>query len=298
MAKKKTRKKVKKMAFVAGGWHYPKHFYEMIAAQKVPPDWKVDLFCIGHRDPPGLTYEKQEIWDKENTGNVLYELDRILYKEFAKKSDLKKLGWKYKLEENTIGDFEFLNQWLARNDWKKYDIIATSHDDNLLVSKNLFKDVLSGEARLFQKDPKNGEDNIPAKNKNWLILDHAPATTYYHIRCTLDFFKREVIEMAGGKFDSSSITLKRRGEINTPTSHTALSDWNKWTEIMINFIEKNKLKSKVKFLSPYYRVSPYCIECERGFIHRTGWAGQEFINGINELIRLGIIKMLNTSGDK
>ena len=133
---------------------------------------------------------------------------------------------------------------------------------------------------------------MPAKDRNWLILDHAPAATYYHIRCTLDFFKKEVIEMAGGRFDSSSINLKRVGEFNTPTSHNALAEWNKWTDIMIKFIEQHKLQKKIKYLSPYYRVSPYCIECERGFVNRTGWGGEEFINGINELIRIGTIKVV------
>ena len=41
----------KRLAVVAGGWHFPLHFYEQIKNQEIPVGWEVDLFCVSHRNP-------------------------------------------------------------------------------------------------------------------------------------------------------------------------------------------------------------------------------------------------------
>ena len=51
---------MKKLAVIAGGWHYPLHFYRTIQRQKVPDGWSVDLFAIGHRDPDDVIVSKEK----------------------------------------------------------------------------------------------------------------------------------------------------------------------------------------------------------------------------------------------
>jgi hypothetical protein len=102
----------KRLAVVAGGWHYPLQFYQEMARQKIPPGWDVDFFCVGHRPAPGKPDEKDAlgIWDKDKIGLFLYDLDRILYGQFADLNALESLGWFYSLEPNTMGDYGFTNQ--------------------------------------------------------------------------------------------------------------------------------------------------------------------------------------------
>lgn len=65
-----------------------------MAKQKIPPGWDVDFFCVGHRLAPGKPDEKNAlgIWDKDKIGLFLYDLDRILYGQFADLNALESLG--------------------------------------------------------------------------------------------------------------------------------------------------------------------------------------------------------------
>src|SRR5688572_16318125 len=117
-----------RLAIVVGGWHWPLDFFTRIAAQA----GGADLFAVGHRNPelPIVREEKREILEAA-TGQ-LAALDRILYREFPTVHCLRELGWKYLEEENTIGDWGFFNQWLARHDFRQYDAILNCHDDNFI----------------------------------------------------------------------------------------------------------------------------------------------------------------------
>ena len=78
-----------------------------------------------------------------------------------------------------------------------------------------------------------------------------------------------MLDHIGGKFDMSEVELTREGETSTSSSFSELSDWNNTVTPIITLIEQKGLKSRIKFLSKYYRMSRYCLEGERGFIHRT-----------------------------
>ena len=55
--------------------------------------------------------------------NFLNQLDKKMYKYPITKKQIKNLGWKFMLEDNTVGDMEAFNQWSGKFDYKKYDII-------------------------------------------------------------------------------------------------------------------------------------------------------------------------------
>lgn len=230
-----------RLAVVASGWHFSYHFYREIASQKTK---NIDLFCVSHREP---------INDKDisNFGNSRREtMDKILYEKIATVDDIEKLGWEYKLYPNTIGDWGCSNQWLEDHDYTQYDRFLFIHDDNLVTSN-----------RFLQQAFRKGD---------WEILANSEGMPIGWIRGSCAFFKKSMLDKMGGKFDLSMTTLRRVGRTDTPQDllgPNSINDWNKSTTPLVNFIKENNIK--VKRLSPYYRVSKYLIEGERGWIHWT-----------------------------
>jgi len=273
-----------KIAVVTGGWHYPLHFYRLMSEQTL----KSDLFVIGHREPPGIPSEKNFIKDKNYIwphdlikNPDYYNLDRILYKDFATRLDLETLGWNYTLEENLHGDFGYTNQWLMKNDWKKYDIILSCHDDLFILNNHLLEDILTNKVVLYQKN--KDFDIVNSTNNNWRILFNSTAPTKnLSIRFPMVFLKRDVIELMNGKLDLSNVVLSRIGKTDTPNEHADLAPWNQISKAFRDFIDKHNLYSDIKYLSKYFRVSKYCIECERGFIHRSLSWPDSFSEGMSE----------------
>lgn len=250
----------KKIAVIAGGWHFPIAFFEQMAEQKIPAGWEADLFCVSHRDPAYAVEEKKNMmaslgYDRRS----LY--DRILYRKVAMVADIESLGWKYSLEPNTMGDWGYFNQWLLRHDYKKYDKFLITHDDNFILTDQMFTDILPQEDWLVLT---NSTGNSQRRLRQWL---HLPKPS--SLRGSFGFFTREMLDMMGGKFDLSRTTLTREGQFTTPSSFTALSDWNQNTKPLADFIHAHKIENKIKPLSQYYRMSTYCIEGERGYIHKT-----------------------------
>jgi hypothetical protein len=121
-----------KIAVVASGWHFPYHFYDMINKQVLPNNCSIDLFCVSHRNPKYSAIEKSGL---EIVGDRA-RLDLQLYSKFATIDDIQSLGWIYKEYENSIGDWGCSNQWLEDYDYKKYDLLLFTHDDNLILSTN------------------------------------------------------------------------------------------------------------------------------------------------------------------
>lgn len=237
-----------KLAVVISGWHFPLHFYKKIKEQKIPKGWEIEYFCISHRDPSFSVSEKKDFLKK--LGNSRREkYDKILYEKIATVEDMEKLGWKYKLYPNTMGDWGNSNQWLEENDYKKYDLFMFSHDDNFILNDNLFEDV--------------------CRNVNWLILTNALGNVEGSLRGSCEFFTREMMDMIGGKFDLSETTLTREGKFTTSENFTELSDWNTTVFPLTDLIKAKKLQKAIVAFSPFYRVSKYCIEGERGFISKT-----------------------------
>ncbi len=251
----------KRLAVVAGGWHFPMHFYEAIARQKVPIGWEISLFCVSHRNPSFSKEEKKEElaglgWSHRDV------LDRFLYHEFATIERICELGWTYKEYPNTIGDWGMSNQWLEEHNYKSYDVFLFTHDDNLILTDKMFVDILGKDSKWLILS--NSTGNAQRRLRQWLHLPKPP-----HLRGSFEFFKQEMMERIGGKFDLSETTLTREGKVATPSTFTALSNWGTTVLPLERLINREGLRSRVKTLSPYYRMSRYCLEGERGFIHST-----------------------------
>lgn len=251
---------MKKLAVVASGWHFPLHFYQKIAEQRIPKGWEVDLFCVSHRDPSYALEEKQQVI--MNLGDSRRErYDKILYKKIATVDDIKLLGWHYILEPNTMGDWGNTNQWFEKHDYKQYDKFLFTHDDNFILTDKMFEDILPQEDWLILT---NSTGNAQRRLRQWL---HLPKP--FAVRGSFEFFTKEAIDIIGGKFDLSETTLTREGKFTTLGFFTELRDWNTTVTPLVNLLKEKNLLSKVKSLSPYYRISIYCLEGERGYIHKT-----------------------------
>jgi len=237
----------KKIACVISGWHYPLHFYDRIVRQKLPKGWKADYFVISHRNPDFAKEEKKS----KILGNSKREnLDKILYQEIASIKDIDRLGITYIEKPNTIGDWGNSNQWLEEHDYKKYDLLLFTHDDNLILNSNWFKDIITDKAY-----------------DEWEILCNSIGMPKGTIRGSCEFFKPSFLEKIGGKFDLSEVTLNRVGETTATEDTSQLFDWNSTVYPLMRFINDNKIN--VGYLSPSYRVSGYVIEGERGYISNT-----------------------------
>jgi len=251
---------MKRLAVVASGWHFPIAFFEQIAAQKIPAGWKVDLFVVSHRDPShAAAQKKEELAALGYDRRSLY--DRLLYRKVATVAEIEALGWHYALEPNTIGDWGNTNQWLEKNDYTQYDKFLVTHDDNFILNDRLFADLLPQDDWLILT---NSTGNAQRRLRQWL---HLPKP--FGVRGSFEFFTREMLEMIGGSFDLSRTTLTREGKTNTSGDFTELSDWNQNDKPLRDFVLSHNLLSRVKSLSPFYRMSVYCLEGERGYIHKT-----------------------------
>lgn len=227
-----------KLAVVASGWHFPLDFYESVSRQIRIKNWQYDMFCISHRNP---IYSKQEKKDLQ-----LQELDAILYKEIATIEQIKALGWDYKEYPNTIGDWGCSNQWLEDYDYKDYDLLLFTHDDNFIHNYKWLGNI------------------IYFINDDWEILSNSCGDPPGWLRGSCEFFKPSLLDKIGGKFDLSQVTLNREGEILSPDKWTDIFDWNNTVHPLMTFIKDNNIK--VGHISNTYRHSMFVSEGERGFI--------------------------------
>ena len=251
---------MKKLAVIASGWHFPIAFFEQIANQKIPNGWEVDLFLVSHRDPSYAVEEKKKIL--VNLGYSRRELfDRVLYRKVATVAEIEALGWKYIPEPNTMGNFGNTNQWLEKNDYKRYDKLLVTHDDNFILTDQMFIDILPQEDWLILT---NSTGNAQRRVRQWLGLPKP-----FSLRASFEYFTREMMDRLGGSFDMSRTTLTREGQFTATLNMKELGDWNNDDKPLCDFIIKNNLLNKVKSLSPYYRMSKYCLEGERGYIFKT-----------------------------
>lgn len=258
--------KLKKLAIVVSGWHFPRNFYASIANQNLPKGWTVDLFVVSHRDPK---YAKMP---KLGEG-IRADLDRKLYDKIATVEEIEDLGFEYKEYPNTIGDWGNSNQWLEDHDYKEYDLFLFTHDDNLLLSYDMLVTVCQ---KMYKDD--------------WLIITNTIGVPAGSMRGSFEFFKREMLDKMGGKFDLSQTILDRTGKNKNPSDWSELYDWNTTVYPLTNLLTKENLWGKVRIFSPMYRVSLFCIEGERGLISNTQPANTPYEDeGIKWLIENKII---------
>lgn len=260
-----SRPKLKRLAVVASAWHYPIEFYEAIAKQQIPKGWKIDLFAIAHRKP---SEAEAKTFDKNTRRG---RLDEILYRKLATEEEIKALGWTLIEKPNTVGDWGNSNQWLEDHDYTKYDLFLFTHDDNLILNNDMFNAVTD------------------VYNEDWLIMSNSVGVPAGSLRGSFEFFKKEMLDLLGGKFDLSETTLDRTGVTTNPNDWSELYDWNTTVYPLTNFLHKNNLMDKVSVMSPFYRVSLYCIEGERGLISNT--------NGSNTEMEDAGLDALEKSGD-
>lgn len=237
---------MKKIAVVCSGWHFPYSFYNAIANQKLPSGWELDMFCVSHRDPIYSAEEKLHV----NLQGERAFLDKQLYNKIALIEDINQLGWNYKEYPNTVGDWGCTNQWLVDVDYTDYDLLLFTHDDNLILTTEWFREIIESED--FDK---------------WEILSNGCGAPRGWLRGSCEFFKPTLLNKIGGKFDLSTVTLDRTGQVYGSTDLSQLSDWNNSVAPLMNFIQNNNIQ--IHFSSDYYRVSKYCLEGERGFISKT-----------------------------
>jgi hypothetical protein len=296
---------VKKLAVIACGWHYPLQFYEKISNQERPEGWEVDLFVISHRHPEvkNVIDEKEEIRNYKGDNLLLY-LDSFLYETPLTEKYITDLGWIYIEKPNTMGDMEVFNQWAEDYDYREYDMFFITHDDNIIFLDTLFKDVLEEGRILLLKllvETRIGRDQfstITVENKlDWEYLGNGYSEYIPKAmtpRGSFGFYTISLIDRMNGKFSMNNITLTRIGKTNTPDDHQELTDWNSSDGNFRDFLYESdelELVSKSRFISDTKRISRYCIEGERGFIHKNNTDEYHYIPAVKELFKdLGDLK--------
>lgn len=243
-----------RLAVVVGGWHWPLDFFAQMSVQASG----ADLFVIAHRNPdlPIVREEKRAIL--ATASGPLADIDRELYRDYATVNKLRQLEWEYEEAPNTVGDWGFFNQWLERYGYGNYDVILNCHDDTYIRNGGLIHE-------LFRR-----------RNEPWLLLANGMVSTEYapaaYVRGSFEFWKPELLEMLGGRIDLGNPTLTREGLTDTPTSRDELQPWNDLCAPLRTFMVEHGIADRVASLSPHYRVSPWVIEGERGFVHKQAFA--------------------------
>ena len=249
----------RKIVVIAGGWHFPVHFYEEMIKQEIPKNWEVDYFCISHRNPDLdiVRKEKEKILNEYcmDDNNILNRLDHLLYRKSINKEEIKNLGWSYIEKPNIMGDFYFVNQWAEEINYEDYDAILLSHDDNFIFQYGIFTE---GVMQFNWDDWLTIANGVAASNED------------FHFRGSFAIFKTELIKLMGGAFEVDNVTLNRVGKVDTPKSHSDLKDWNNIGGNFGRFVKDNNLTNKVKRFSDTYRISKFCMEGERGFLSKGG----------------------------
>jgi len=287
---------MKKLAVILGGWHYPYDLYKTLSEQKIPNTWDIDYFCIGHRSPEDIeSVQEKDFIRNYNGNNQLKKLDKYIYRTPLTLEHLSKWGWNFILEENTIGDYEFFNQWVNHYNYKNYDMVFLAHDDNFVLNKNMFYDILDTKIDLIDfQGPLRSRDLTPIKVKNnleWHFLSNGFVDSRSP-RGSFGFYTKFLLNKIGGKFSMEGVNLQRLNKKSTPEGHNDLSDWNQTDKNFMKSLYDNNLAEDMRYLSKYYRTSPYCIEAERGFIHKCQVLNHLYTKGLEQIQPI-INKILN-----
>jgi len=298
---------VNKILVIATGWHFSSHFYENMAKQIVPDGWEVDYFCVAHRLPEdeNAINEKNHI-RKNDAENFLSELDLLMYENIITKENIENFGWEFMLEENTVGDMECFNQWSEHYDYKDYDIICITHDDNLILSDKIFLDIVDPSLPLYKpiKESRVGRDQfktqLVANNNDWYFLDNGYSEGLpkaFTPRGSFSFYKRELIDLLpNNKFNMSEDgglgIVERPGKTNS-VGYEGIKAWNTHAGTFRDFLYGGlgdlELVDKTRWLSNTKRVSKYCVEGERGFVSNETDKENYVDNLIKQLGDLGWI---------
>lgn len=263
-----------RIAVVAGGWHWPSHFFSQMAkAKRAAVGHEVDLCVIGHRSPELRQVRQEKVNLNEIQGeSPLHMLDAELYQDSPSIADLKYLGWEYLPQPNTVGDWGFLNQWLHLSTASHYDLIVFMHDDTYIRDVNLLR-FLGDQCAMGRM---SGEDVVPLITTN----GRYPQAPEAYVRGSFEAFHPSLIKRLGGRFDIGQPTLTREGLSDSPAGMEALSSWNSITEPTRRYMVDNGLTSQVHYLSEFYRISKWAIEGERGLLSSREGADWSYQAGL------------------
>ena len=286
-----------KILVVATGWHFSSHFYETMVRQIVPEGWEVDYYCVAHRTPE----DENTISEKESIRNstaedFLTQLDQLMYEYPITTKQIEDFGWKFELEENTVGDMECFNQWSEHHNYKDYDFILVTHDDNLILSNQLFVDIIGGvEVYKPIEESRYGAHQFNVESvkldNDWMFLDNGYTQSLpkaFTPRGSFSFYKKELVDMLpDNKFNMYENggygIVYRQGE-TASVGYDGIKAWNTHAGTFRDFLYEGNLVNNTRWLSNMKRVSRYCIEGERGFIsnHR---AGENYLQNIQKQLR-------------
>jgi hypothetical protein len=283
-----------KLAVIASGWHYAWQFYNELALQHLPENVHVDKFVISHRDPDHSVVIQEKQLAREYTGpDPLHRLDAVLYENIVTKQWLEDTGWIYIEKPNTIGDMEVFNQWIDDHDYREYDMFLITHDDNLILSRDIYMDVFNKDTQLYApiKDSRYNTHRFKTttvtNDMSWLFLDNGYSEYIpkaFTPRGSFSFYKRELIDMLpNNKFPMEGITVTRENQIQSGTYHDIVQ-WNMNAGNFRNFLYELNLIDATRWLSNTKRVSKYCIEGERGFIRNNNSNESHYIQSVLKMI--------------
>lgn len=269
---------MKNLAIIITGWHFPYLFFEQLNKQIKPKDWNIDSFLISHRDPKKAFNEKKI----KKTNNILNQIDLKMYSKQVDKQTIEKFKIKYIQKPNDFGNWHAFNQWKEDYDWKKYDLFFIVHDDTYLMNDLVLKNILEGNVELYQTKQNNNDQLFKSKfHDNWLLLSNGanggPNNKDFFIRGSFDFFKKELLLMLDGEFSMNGVAHKNKLK--------KLGEWNKMLDNLSVFFRKNNILHKVSYLSPYYRISPYAIDGERGLMSVMSFNKKNYLTGIDLFLK-------------
>ena len=73
-------------------------------------------------------------------------------------------------------------------------------------------------------------------------------------------------------------------KLATSFGHEGITNWNTHAGTFRDFLYNNNFVDKTRWLSDTKRVSKYCIEGERGFIHNNNASEHHYKNAIKKYI--------------
>lgn len=271
-----------KIAIIAGGWHFPRHFYDTARELVIPSNYEVDYIAICHREMTENLFQDYQERIKILPQNLIGRLDRILYKDYVNLEYLNNNGWKASLFPNTVGDFNFINQWLDTNP-PEYDLYIYLSDDIFLTPewKNFLLDLESNTLPIFGFD--KGKWVEATLSDDWVHIGNCPNPGSKCMRSSTGIFSRSLISTLG-RFSLEKINLKRNGQVNNLWNHTDVQEWNQVQRNLQDYLESNNLDSKSFRLSNHYRASKYMIEAERGLLSNSKFHTSSYNSGVKKYI--------------
>jgi len=228
-------------------------------------------------------------------------LDKVNYEVIATKENIENLGWKYIEKPNTIGDMNAFNQWCEDYEYTDYDMFLISHDDNLILSDEIFLDALERDIVLYKPIIESRYGNgghqfktEKVKNKlDWYFLDNGYSEYIpkaFGPRGSFSFYKKEVIDLLpNNRFYFGNIKLTRENKDYSPEGMTEINQWNtgagNFRDFLYNGLPNLELVDKTRWFSNTWRVSKYCIEGERGFVHWNNTDVHHYYSAVKNLFR-------------